>query len=218
MDTQKIIEEIKRHMNGPTSIGLAQRGIEYKVNYGVTIPELQQIAQQYMGNHQLAQDLYKQDIRECKIIASMIDNPADVTGEQIDDWAQSFTNVEIVEQVCSNLIWKTDCALSRSIEWCLGDDELIQKAGLIIAARCASNTNIKDKIFAPYIDVIGNYEYNQIAQNKSSIEFALRQIAHRSEDLRIKVVVLAKHMASSYDEHSAWIGGQLLFNFGDEQE
>ena len=148
----------------------------------------------------------------------MIDNPAEVTGEQIDDWAQSFTNAEIVEQVCSNLLWKTDCALSRSIEWCLGNDELIQKAGLIIAARSAAKPDIKDAAFAPYIELVGNYENNQIAQNKSSIEFVLRQIANRSEDLRMQVVELAQRMANSGDEHSAWIGGQLLFNFADEQE
>ncbi len=217
MELQQIIEEIRSRMSGPTSVGLTQLGLSYKVNYGVPIPELSQIAEMYKGNHRLALELFDQDIRECKIIASMIADPEQVTGEQIDNWAQSFTNIEIVEQVCSNLLWKTDCALSRSIEWCLGNDELLQKAGLIIVARSASK-EVKDAVFEPYIELIDNYDEQQIARNKISIEFALRQIGQRNVEFKGKVIELAQRFADSDDEHKAWIGGQLLFEFDEEDE
>lgn len=215
MELQRIIEEIKSRMSGPTSVSLTQLGVSYKVNYGVSIPELSTIAEIYKGNHKLALELFDQDIRECKILASMIDDPEQVTGEQIDNWAQSFTNIEIVEQVCYNLLWKTDCALSRSIEWCLGNDELLQKAGLIIVGRSASK-EVKDAVFEPYIELIDNYDEQQIVQNKISIEFALRQIGKRNTELKAKVLELAQQFANSNDEHKAWIGGQLLYEFDEE--
>ncbi|HCX99484.1 MAG TPA: hypothetical protein DG754_05015 [Bacteroidales bacterium] len=218
MDVQRIIQEINRHMNGPVSESLTQRGFSYKVNYGVSIPELKNIAAQYNGNHELALALYEEDIRECKLIASMIDDPKKVTGEQIDNWAESFNNHEIVEQVCSNLIWKADCALSRSIEWCLSGDKYLQKAGLIIAARNASNTNIKDKIFIPYLDVIDGFDREMFLQQKNPIEFALRQIANRNSSLKEKVLKLAQTFTASSDENRAWVGAQLLFGFGGEEE
>ncbi len=95
-----------------------------------------------MGDHELALELFREEIRECKLLATMIDDPELITGEQLDEWANDFTNPEIVEQVCGNLFWRTGYALSRSIEWCLDDDELFQKAGLLIIARKASDPNV----------------------------------------------------------------------------
>lgn len=218
MKVQAIIQEIKNRMQGTISEGLTKHGVDYKINYGVSVPELKQIAQNHIGNHQLALELFQQDIRECKILASLIDDPALVTGEQIDDWSQSFTNPEIVEQVCSNLLWKSEYALSRSIEWCLTGDELMQKAGLIIAARSATNSEIMDKVFEPYLEIIENFDEESIAYNKSTIGFTLRQIGFRSDYLRSRVFELAQVMAESEDEHKAWIGSQLLFDLeGDNQ-
>lgn len=218
MEIQKLIEEIKRHMHGTVSDSLSLSGIDYKVNYGVSIPELKNIAENYKGNHTLALALFQEDIRECKILASMIDDPAKVTGEQIDEWAQSFSNVEIVEQVCSNLFWKSDYILSRSIEWCLSCDELMQRAGLIVAARTAKNLEIMDTVFDPYLEVIENFDDAQIAHNKSTITFALRQIAQRNDAFSEKVIALAQLFAESENEHKAWIGSQLLFDIEEDSE
>jgi 3-methyladenine DNA glycosylase AlkD len=216
MTLQRIVEEIKSRRSGPTSDSLTQFGIEYKVNYGVPITELRKIAEPYIGNHPLALELFKQDIRECKIIASIIDDPTQITGEQIDEWAQSFTNVEIVEQVCSNVLWKADCALSRSIQWCLSEDNLLIKAGLLVAAHSATNLQVKDVVFEPYLEIISSLNEDLFANNKNNIEFALRQIANRNQAFRAKVIELAVSLSNANDQHRAWVGDQLLFEFGEE--
>ncbi len=208
---KRIVNEVAGYQNGVLSESMMNLGADYKINYGVTIPELEKIAKPYKGNHELALDLFKDDARECKILASMIDDPQQVTGEQIDEWAQSFTNLELVEQVCNNLFWKSTYALSRSIEWCLGNDELMQRAGLIIAARSAAIQEVKDVVFEPYLNIIEGYDNEQLANNKSTIAFALRQIAKRNDSFKQKVFVLANKMAESSNEHRAWIGTQLLF-------
>jgi 3-methyladenine DNA glycosylase AlkD len=215
MEVQEIIDEIKRHMHGSVSENLSNLGVDYKMSYGVSIPELQQIAKNYIGNHKLALDLYQLEIRECKILASLIDDPKMITGEQIDEWAQSFTNVEIVDQVCSNLLWKSEYALSRSIEWCLSSDELMQRAGLIIAARSAVISEIKDNVFESYLEIIENIDPENIVYNKSTIVFALRQIGSRNSYFREKVIALAQRLAEAANEHEAWIGSQILFDLED---
>jgi 3-methyladenine DNA glycosylase AlkD len=217
MDVHNIIREIESHMNGPVSNSMKNFGIGYKLNYGVSIPLLRDIAQKYKGNHELALELFQREIRECKIVASMIADPSSLTGEQIDNWAQSFTNIEIVEQVCSNLLWKSEYALSRSIEWCLSCNELLQRAGLIIAARSANNQDAKDIVFEPYLDIIDNFDDDVIAPLKSPIEFTLRQIGKRNSSFREKVLNLAQKMADSDNEHRAWIGSQILFELSENE-
>ena len=203
-------------MNGAVVESMRESGIVYKVNYGVTIPELQQIAQPYKGNHDLAIQLFEQDIRECKIIATMIDDPAQVTGDQIDNWCEDFDNVEIVEQVCSNLFWKSDFALPRSYEWCIEDDDLMKKAGLLIVGHRASDTTIKDSIFEPYINIIEEISEIEDDTVSNSAIYALRQIAKRSDNLSEKVLQTAERMSESDFDIANWIGNQLLFELTEE--
>jgi len=211
-----IIVQIKHRMNGAVVNSMQESGIIYKVNYGVNIPEIQQIAQPYKGDHDLAIRLFEQDIRECKIIASMIDIPAKVTGDQIDNWSNDFTNIEIVEQVCSNLFWKSDFALPRSIEWCLEDDNLLQKAGLLIAGNRASDKTIKDLIFEPYIGIVEKLVETDDELVSNAAIFALREIGKRSEPLKMKVLETAERMTESDFGIAAWIGNQLIFEFTEE--
>ena len=211
-----IIARIKQRMNGAVVESMRESGIIYKVNYGVTIPELQQIAQPFKGNHDLAVQLFEQDIRECKIIASMIDDPEKVTGAQIDDWCENFDNHEIIEQVCNNLLWKSDFALSRSYEWCLEEDALMKKAGLLIVGHRASDNTIKDSVFEPYIGIVENLAETEDELVSNSAIYALREIAKRSESLNNKVVQAAEKMSESDFGIANWIGNQLLFELTEE--
>lgn len=211
-----IISQIKQRMNGAVVESMRESGIVYKVSYGVTIPEIQQIAIPFKGDHDLAIQLFEQDIRECKLIASMIDDPNLVTGSQIDEWCESFTNHEIVEQVCNNLFWKSDFALSRSYEWCVEDDELLKKAGLIIVGRRASDNSIKDSVFEPYINIVETLADTEDELVSNSALFALRQIAKRSTLLNGKVTEAAERMSESDYGIANWIGNQLLFELAEE--
>jgi 3-methyladenine DNA glycosylase AlkD len=213
----EIKTQIRHLMNGEVADNMRREGIVYKVNYGVSIPELQQLAKGFKGDHDLALELFNEDIRECKILASMIDEPAMVTGEQIDDWSNEFNNPEIVEQVCGNLIWKSEYALSRSIEWCLSDDELLQKAGLIIVARKASDKEIKDSIFEPYLGIIENNSETITDLTQSATTFALREIAKRSPGLKSQALKAAQALTESKNEAAAWIGNEIIFEFGEEE-
>lgn len=211
-----IIAQIKQRMNGAVVESMRESGIIYKVSYGVTIPELKEIALPYKGNHDLAIQLFEQDIRECKIIASLIDDPTQVTGDQIDKWCEDFNNIEIVEQVCNNLLWKSDFALPRSYEWCLDDDELMKKAGLLIIGHRAADTTIKDSIFEPYIRIVEELAETEDEIVSNSAIYALRQIAKRSEELNKKVKQAAVRMSESGFGIANWIGNQLLFELTEE--
>jgi 3-methyladenine DNA glycosylase AlkD len=211
---EKVLElkaKVKHLMNAEVSDAMRREGIIYKVNYGVPIPELKALAKPYFGDHELALELFREDIRECKLLASMIDDPELVTGEQLDEWADEFTNPEIVEQVCGNLFCKTEYALSRSIEWCLDDDELFQKAGLLIIARKASDPNVGVNLLQPYIGVIENMADTMTDTILSSMSFALREIAKRSPELCRMVLSAAQRMTQLDNELAAWLGNELIY-------
>lgn len=215
MTTLEKVLEIKslilHRANGEVADNMRLAGIIYKVNYGVPIPELKELAKPYKGDHELALALFSEDIRECKILATLIADPERLTGEVMDEWATEFTNPEIVEQVCGNLFWKSEYALARSIEWCLSNNDLMRKAGLLIIARKASDPRIKESLLEPYIGIIENMaeELNDLTQ--TAAQFALREISKRSADLAKKVAETATRMTEAENEFSAWVANELLF-------
>ena len=66
-------------------------------------PRIKMIVEGYEKNHDLAQALWKEDIRECKIMAAML-QPVDTFYPEIADiWVESIRNIEIAELTCMNL-------------------------------------------------------------------------------------------------------------------
>ena len=85
--THQKLMEIKRSfrllMSGPTSQSMRDKGIEYKINWGVPFVELKKMATEYGKDYDLAIELWKENIRECKILATLI-MPAEKMLPEID--------------------------------------------------------------------------------------------------------------------------------------
>ena len=82
---------------------MRDKGVDYKLNWGATLPRLQQKADEIGKNYDLAIALWKENVRECKILATMV-MPADVVlPEVIDIWMEQMPTQEIAEQAAFNL-------------------------------------------------------------------------------------------------------------------
>ena len=108
MDIQAQVKEIKQSfrqmMDGAVAKSMRDKGLTYKLNWGATLPRLREKADAYGKNYDLAIALWKEDVRECKILATMM-MPADkVLPEVIDIWMEQITSQEIAEQAVFNLL------------------------------------------------------------------------------------------------------------------
>ena len=75
-DLPSLLRYIKRSlhgmMNGVASASMRQKGLQYKVNFGVELPRLQAWAAELPHTYELAAALWKEDIRECRLLAAML--------------------------------------------------------------------------------------------------------------------------------------------------
>ena len=76
--------QLRLSMNGAVSQSMREKGLLYKLNFGVELPRIKMIAEGYEKNHDLAQALWKENIRECKIMAAML-QPIDTFYPEIAD-------------------------------------------------------------------------------------------------------------------------------------
>ena len=142
-ETHQKLMEIKRSfrllMNGPTSQSMAQKGVGYKINWGVPFIELKKMAAEYGKDYDLAIELWKEDIRECKILATLI-MPADkMLAEITDIWMEQVTTQEMAEMLAFNLLQYVDYAPVLAYQWMASDKPLYQIAGFQILARLFAN-------------------------------------------------------------------------------
>lgn len=141
--THQKLMEIKRSfrllMNGPTSQSMRAKGIDYKLNWGVPFVELKKMAQEYGKDYDLAIELWKEDIRECKILATLI-MPADKMLPEITDlWMEQVQSQEMAEMLGFNLLQHVDYAPVIAYQWIADARPLYEIAGYNILARLFAN-------------------------------------------------------------------------------
>ena len=67
---QTIKQELHTYMNGPVSTSLREKGLKYRIIYGVEWNRLNEIAATIGKKAPLANALWKEDIRECRLLAA----------------------------------------------------------------------------------------------------------------------------------------------------
>ena len=87
MTANEIIKKLESLENPENIVGMARFGIVTKKAFGVSAPVLKQFAKDIKKltkeRHTLALELWETEIHEARIIAYLIDNPTEVTPEQM---------------------------------------------------------------------------------------------------------------------------------------
>jgi len=152
---RQILAKIRAAKSGETVDLMKQSGLTYKVNWGASIISLREIAKQYNPNHLLALKLWNKQWRETMILAAMLDNPKEVTEEQMDYWTKSLETAEMAEVLSAHLWSKTKFAFVKSLEWCRGKKHLVRFTGLHLMGRLAiTEKSAMDELFEPFFDVL----------------------------------------------------------------
>ena len=143
MDIQAQVKEIKQSfrqmMDGAVAQSMRNKGVDYKLNWGATLPRLREKADEIGKNYDLAIALWKENVRECKILATMV-MPADVVlPEVIDIWMEQMPTQEIAEQAAFNLFQYLPYAPEKAYTWMASDKELYQLCGFHILSRLFMN-------------------------------------------------------------------------------
>jgi hypothetical protein len=139
MTTEERVKQIKGSfrliMDGATSQSMRQKGMGYGLNWGASVPALRQMAGEAGKDYDLAIALWKENVRECKILATMIMPPDVVLPEVIDIWVEQTTTVEIAEQAAFNLYQHLPYAAEKAYTWLASADDLVQICGYHVLSR-----------------------------------------------------------------------------------
>ena len=132
---KKIKQSFRLLMNGEANRSMREKGLNYHLNWGVSLVDLRQMAKEYGKNYELAIELWKENIRECKILATMIMPAERMLPEIVDIWVEQTQEVEIAEQAAFNLYQHLDFAPEIAFRWISSNDAIRQISGYHILSR-----------------------------------------------------------------------------------
>ena len=189
-DINQIIKEIKQSfrqmMDGAVAQSMRDKGVNYHLNWGATLPRLKEKAEELANSqlltansqYDLAIALWKENIRECKILATMLMPPEKMLPEVCDIWMEQMPSQEIAEQAAFNLWQHLPYAPEKAYQWIASDQEYYQMCGFHVLSRLFMNgQEPNERGINEYIDqalsaVQGPYMSVRKAAMQSMVHFA----------------------------------------------
>lgn len=140
---KEIKQAFRQMMDGAIAQSMRDKGVNYHLNWGATLPRLKAMAEEITNTqhpspntqYQLAIALWKENVRECKILATLL-MPADqMLPEVCDIWMEQMPTQEIAEQAAFNLWQHLPYAPEKAYQWIASDKELYQLCGFHVLTR-----------------------------------------------------------------------------------
>lgn len=232
MTSNEIIQKLKSLSNPKNIEGMKRFAVGGKNTLGIPVPDLRKLAKEIKRSHseqskkprdssvtlqndrhKLAQELWKSGIHEARILAGMIDEPKMVTEKQMDDWAADFDSWDVCDQVCMNLFDKTKFAYEKAIEWSRRDPEFEKRAGFALMSCLAwHDKNAPDKKLVQFFPIIIRESSDGRNFVKKAINWALRQIGKKNENLRIEALKTANKILNKYSSSKSarWVANDTI--------
>lgn len=197
--------------------GMARFGIGGAGRLGVSIPALRQMARSLGRDHPLALDLWKTSIPDMRILASMVVQPALLTTQCMDAWAQGFASWDVCDQVCGNAFAASPLAWGRIQAWAQHPDEFVRRAAFALLATLAvHDKRAPDASFVAalaWVEVAASDERNFV---KKAVNWALRNIGKRNAVLRDAAIACALRIQQQGSKPARWIAADALRELNSE--
>ena len=139
MTIQESIQDIKQKlrlsMNGVASADMRKAGIGYKLNFGVGLPALKEIAQDIEKSPELAAALWKEDIRECRILAALVYPQDQFLPDMADLWIEQIEYPDLAEVCSMYLFSRMQGASESAFRWIASDNAMARYCGFLTLAH-----------------------------------------------------------------------------------
>lgn len=208
-ELKQILQQTIMMQNGMVASLMARSGVRGMMNYGVSLPDLRRIAAEWGTNHELARRLCPLQIREAKILASLLFDPNALNDNDLTLIANSITNIDMAENFAQNIVSKIAdrdffSQLANGDKWHLLT--AINAVGWAVAQH-RQHSDILSDWFTDNIESIVN---QNIAETARPIVSTMTAIADISEPKKLTIENIAQRLISSQSTFAQNIGNQFV--------
>ena len=177
-----IRQQCRMAMNGVASTGMREKGLIYKLNFGLALKQIKDLTARYKKNAALAETLWHEGTRELKILATLLYPTDEFTAETANRWASELPNQEIREQVCLNLFQELEYAAPLAIDWANAENDSLRTTGYWLLARLFLAKKVKSHIVIDYLPQVWNDAASEDIFLRNAALLDLKHIGRQSEE------------------------------------
>jgi len=206
-----VLSELKASGDPRVRVAMARFGVHVKKVHGISMPVLRKLARQIGTNHRLAQQLWSSGVHEARILAGMVDDPAEVTPQQMERWARDFNAWDVVDGSCCHLFVFAAPAWHKALEWSHREEEYVKRAGFALMAYLAvHDKRAPDARFARLLAIIRRHAAEERHIVKKAVNWALRQIGKRNARLNRLAIRTANQIRAMDSSAARWVASDAL--------
>ncbi|HZW04149.1 MAG TPA: DNA alkylation repair protein [Anaerolineaceae bacterium] len=204
------LAELHRQSDPARRAGMARYGIDTSRALGVPMPAIRSLARG-QRSHALALELWASGIHEARILASLVDDPRQVTREQMEAWVADFNSWDVCDQVCGNLFDRTPYAVDCVFAWSQRQPEFEKRAAYaLIAWLAVHDKKAPDSLFLSFLPVVEQGATDPRNFVKKAVNWALRQTGKRNAALRTAALQAAHRIRAIDSPAARWVAADAI--------
>lgn len=215
-ELRAIRQQLRLAMNGVIAASLRDKGLKYKLIFGVPLPELRQLAKEHMQSVELAEAMWRDDVRELKLLATMLFPPERFTKEKAAQWVVETPDQEVAEQLSAALLSLSPCG-EEVICACL-QGEMVGRYACVIGFLTVANLYIKGKELSPDSEELFLGEAKQeldagVSAEQRAALLALKRYGRGTAERRQRVLAMVADYADSGKAEQEEFYADICFEF-----
>lgn len=211
IDVPFVLDWLEKKSTARDRANLPRFGITAKNALGVSMANLEVLAKRIGRNHRLAAGLWATGCYEARMLATLVDDPAQVTATQMDRWCRDFDNWSICDTACFHLFNQTPHAFHKVAKWWNHPKEMVRRAAFALLACVAlRGVPVPDAVYAEGLVLAERAAVDPRNFVKKAVSWALRAIGRRDADLHREAMAVARRLAASPDASARWVGRDAL--------
>ena len=214
-ESVRLIAHLYSLRNDANVVGQARFGIASKAEQlGITMPVLRKLAHAHRRNHPLALELWASGIHDARVLATLVENPQQITRGQMEAWVRDADNWALTDTLAF-LFDRTEFAEAKAHAWSARKGEFVKRTGFaMMAGMAVHRQELPDEIFLGFLPVIAREATDERNFAKKAVNWALRQIGKRNPALRRAAMAEAQRIGKLDSRVARWIAADALRELG----
>jgi 3-methyladenine DNA glycosylase AlkD len=218
LTAQEVLNQLHSLANPSALEWMARFGINPHQTLGISMPALRRLAREAGKDHALAAELWISGIHEARILAGLVDDPRQVTPQQMDEWVQDFDSWDVCDQVCGCLFDKTPYAYQKAIQWSADEREYVKRAGFVLMAELAVHDKAAaDERFEEFFPLMVRQAGDERNFVRKAVNWALRGIGKRNRRLNRRAIEVSRQISGLDSRSAHWIAADALRELTSEK-
>jgi len=196
----------ERNIEGMRRFGITPRN----EHLGIGATSLRQIGRLHRRDHALALELWNTDIFEARGLATIIDDPRQITRGQMERWVRDCDNWAITDALAF-LFDRTEFAEEKAHAWSRRKAEYVKRAAFsLMAGMAVHRKELPDEVFLRFLPLIRREATDERNFVRKAVNWALRGIGKRNPRLRRAAIAEAKRILQLDTKSARWIARDAL--------